>query len=1555
MTKIEQILSSLSEMSKNNKEKGDFFERFVIQYLTNEPYFSEIIELAWMWSDFPYRNKEQDTGIDIVLKIKNSNEFWAVQCKFYSDKNRISKEDIDTFLSASSRSYGNDELSIKFTRRILFTTTDNFTNNAFNTINNQTIPVTIIGLNELINSAFDWDNFDINKPNLLSRKKKYELRKHQKEAFDSVIEGFKNNNRGKLIMACGSGKTFTSLKIAENYTNSESKILILVPSISLLSQTMKEWAIEKSKDVRFLAICSDTKASNLSDEDLSLNELVYPATTSIEELEKNYKSAEKLKKSIYIFSTYQSIEQVNILQKRNNFVFDLIICDEAHRTTGVSLSKSDESYFTLVHNNDFLKSKKRLYMTATPKIFSERVKEKINSINDSFITSMDDEKIYGPTFHYLSFSKAINENILTDYKVLILAIDEKFIREKLKETNSESEINLDDATKMYGCWLGINKITSKDDDSFLNDPLPMKRAVAFTNKISDSIYFKENFSKILKLINNEENSVVEIEHIDGKNNSNLRASKLSWLRNIKLENNSKILSNAKCLSEGVDVPSLDAVIFLNPRSSIVDIVQSVGRVMRRSENKKYGYVILPVGIPEGMKPEEALKDNEKYKVIWQVLQALRSHDDRFDNTINKLKLNKKKPPQISIIGAKPPGNFVKEQLAITETDFNDWRDKIYIKLVEKVGSRIYWENWAKDVSKLALEKTQEIKNIIENDLKAKEEFFQFVQELKKMINPNISQSDSIELLSQHIITKPIFEALFDNIQTLNNNSIAMSLDKILKYFLPKIRDTVNPKLGEFYKIINDKIKGIDNYEGRQSIIIELYESFFKVALPKQVEKLGIVYTPVEIVDFMIKSSNYLLNKFFNKDLNDNDVNMLDPFTGTGTFLVRTIQSGLIDNNKLYNKLKSSIFANEIVLLAYYIALINIEQAFYFKIKNNDYLSFDNLVLTDTFQLSEKRYKEENNYTKVMDDVFLENNLKANKQRSSRITLIIGNPPYSIGQKSANDDNANLKYENLDYRIKDSYAKLSSKKSLRSLYDSYIRAFRWASDRVEQNGVIAFISNGSILESPSMDGFRKSLFKEFESIYYINLKGNARTQGEFWKKEGGKIFGQGSRTSVGITFLIKKDNSFKENFINYYEIDDYLDREAKLKKLDDYKSIENINFIQISPSKQGDWIYSHDEDYEKFPILYSKDKDELSFFGKNNLTGIASNRDPWVYNFSKKELIYNVKLFIENYNSQINLKKNSQNFIKNLNPEAISWSRKLNNYFDKNIKLIFDESKILISYYRPFLKQYLYYDNDLIETPSTWKKYIIKSNIFINLTGSGNNNIFSTFITRGVTDLQFMYNCVSIPLYDFDSEVDENLFSDNLESQIEKTTVSETIKDIISKAAGRTIKSEEIFYYVYGILNNSNYLTKYQDKIVVRTPRIPIVKNFDEVYNFGKKIATLHLSEIDIDTSKLLISRNGNNYDFEEITYDEKFSKIIFNQSIEIKSINREIIDYKINGKNIIDWFNFKFTLSKDKATGIIKDPKSEYSSKEIFDHFLRSLVIVVETVSLVNTSPVLEV
>lgn len=1030
MITLNTILNEFRETATSTRDLGDKFERLILKYLQTDPTYQDHFSQVWLWMDFPKRNNAPDTGIDLVAVERYTGDYCAIQCKCYNPDYTLQKGDIDSFFTASGTKL--------FKKRMIITTTNNWSKNAESALDNQLIPVVRATIYDLENSPIDWEKYNLTQPEKLELKPKKQIRPHQQTALDKVMAGFQEAGRGKLIMACGTGKTFTSLKIAEQFaTNQKSLVLFLVPSISLLSQSLREWTAESDINFHSIAVCSDTKVGKRKrdddDSDINVSDLAFPPTTNAQAIIKSYQASHG-KTLTVIFSTYQSIQAIADAQIKGLPEFDLIVCDEAHRTTGVTISGEDTSHFVKVHDQDFLKGKKRLYMTATPKIFSDDTKVQAQE-NDASLCSMDDVDLYGKEFHRLGFGEAVGNDLLTDYKVMVLAVDEKYVSATFQKqlADAGNELNLEDAVKITGCWNGLSK---RITESVITDDIqPMKRAVAFSRSIKDSKKIVDLFTEIVnqyqKLNPDDENLLYcEVDHVDGTQNALERVSKLEWLKaDTSNEGNiCRILSNARCLSEGVDIPALDAVIFLTPRNSVVDVVQSVGRVMRKAEGKKYGYIILPVGIPAGMSPDVALKDNQKYKVIWQVLQALRAHDDRFNATVNKIELNQKRPPQINIIGVggkdgtgeggKNPNTSKNVQLELN-FPIQEWRDAIYAKIVVKCGDRRYWEDWAKDVAVIAERHTTRIKALLENsESNAKQAFDEFLKGLHNNLNPNVTKDEAIEMLSQHLITKPVFDALFEGYEFTKSNPVSQTMQKMLDVLEGQSLEKEVRTLEKFYQSVRDRASGIDNAEGKQRIIIELYDKFFRAAFPRLVERLGIVYTPVEIVDFIIKSADYALKQEFGVSLTDEGVHILDPFTGTGTFMVRLLQSGLIKPEDLQRKFTSELHANEIVLLAYYIAAINIEETYHY-LSGNDYQPFNGIVLTDTFQMFE-------NEGYLMEKIFPENNQRVVNQKQRDITVIIGNPPYSAGQSNANDNNQNLKYEKLDDRLSSTYIEKSSK-------------------------------------------------------------------------------------------------------------------------------------------------------------------------------------------------------------------------------------------------------------------------------------------------------------------------------------------------------------------------------------------------------------------------------------------------------------------------------------------------------------------------------------------------
>jgi len=1605
---LKDILKELEESSHSLRNKGARFELLIKNWFLTTKLYSDNIKEIWLWDDFPYKNQfgGSDSGIDLVLH-NLEDEYIAIQCKFYKENSEISKSDVDTFISTSAKFFEINGERKKFSNRIFISSTNKWSKKASDLIENQEIPVIRISLNELENSDVDWSKIYLGKQGNEAKKASKTIRNHQKEARDSVNKYFKENDRGKLIMACGTGKTFTSLKIAENETNKNGFILFLVPSIALLGQTLREWTNDIDKETKLypICICSDSKISSkksTNDDNItSVVDLALPATTDIDKIVNQLEKIKDKNGMKVVFSTYQSIEviakaQEKILAQDKDFgEFDLIICDEAHRTTGVTLKNEDESNFVKVHKNGFLKAKKRLYMTATPRLYDDNSKSKAKE-GDAYLCSMDDEKLYGEEIYRIGFGKAVENDLLTDYKVLILTLSSSQIPVELQNiiANGEKEFNFDDATRLIGCINGLSKqILDKEGIIKSTDPEPMKRAVAFCRDIKTSKRVTNSFNDyseeyLSSLKEEAKRKMVNIssKHIDGGMNALEREELLSWLKEDGEEQECRVLTNARCLSEGVDVPNLDAVLFLSAKNSQVDVVQSVGRVMRKAPHKKYGYIIIPVVIPEHISPEEALNDSEAYKVVWSVLNALRAHDDRFNALVNKIDINKKKPKNIIIATpdnsgsgsgeAREPEGIYGGQKSLP-FPIEAVQNAIYAKMVEKVGDRKYFEQWAKDVAKIAQIQIDRIRDLIAKSEKHKKAFNNFVKGLQENINSDIDSEEAIEMLSQHIITKPIFEALFENYSFVKNNPISSSMEEILNLLLEQQFEKETAELKEFYADVRVRVGNIDNSEGKQKIIVELYEKFFKTAFPKLVDKLGIVYTPIEVVDFIINSVEDILKKEFNRSLTDENVNILEPFVGTGTFISRLLQSGNIKAKDLERKYKKEIFANEIVLLAYYIATVNIENIYHDLNNETEYKEFEGICLTDTFQLGED--KEE---LQLVSNSFKENSERVKRQKNSPLQIIFGNPPYTIGQKSENDNAKNKKYPILDKKIADTYVKNSNSDGKRALYDAYIKAFRWATDRLNKNGggVIGFVTNGAWIDGTATSGFRKTIEKEFSSIYVFNLRGNQRTSGEISRKEGGKIFGGGSRTPIAITLLVKNPNEKREKAkIHYYDIGDYLSREEKLSKIRDFKSIGNkkMDWQILNSNEEGDWINQRNDKFKEYIPLIDKDnKNNKETFFTMSSNGVVTSRDSWVYSYSKVNLEKNMRETIDFYNKEVEKILNTRKEDKNKaiedtidsNPKNISWSRdlkkKANSYkFDE-----FNSENIVISLYRPFTKQYLYFNKFWNECQYQQDKF--KNYLSIGTVGIGGNKDFSITILNNIGDFQTLQNANFYPLYYVEEDnknKDKSLFEtlDGIENENKKDGISDYIYNLAKEKYSTKISREDIFYYIYGFLHNEDYKKEFEADLKKLIPRLPLVDDYNtfKIYSdIGRELAELHLNyeNIERDSNIIVEGEESNNFKVEKMRFTNKDKKdtIIFNSDIKITNIPLEAYDYQVNGKSAIEWIVERYAITANKDSGIENNPnlwcEENKNPRYILDLLLSVISLSLKTNELIKKLPRIE-
>lgn len=1565
---FDNLVHQINELAETQRDRGTYFEYLARAYFQNEPTYQNEFKNVWMLADVPeeFGVPKVDLGVDLVAE-KYTGELVAIQAKFYN--HTIQKSNIDSFLGELGKDY--------YESGIIVASTDKWGKNAEKALADRS-DVIRIGLSDLRNSQIDWSKFSFESPEVVTVKAKKKLRYYQESAIQSALNHFRENDRGQLIMAPGTGKTFTSLKIAEAMAKEAKKeqytILYLVPSIQLLTQTLRGWNNDTEMTMSSMAVTSDRNASRGSvkqDESnitIKTSDIGYPATTSSKKVVENYlELMDRPKKELLVvFGTYQSIDVLGKAQEEGFPEFDLIIADEAHRTTGAKALGDEASAFTKVHSNLNVKGTKRLYQTATPKLYGTDAKKKAEE-NSIVISSMDDESLYGSVFYRLGFGDAISHDILTDYKLMVLAVDETVVQKDMQKSLADSEngLNIDDVGRIIGVWNGMIKRESFADKV---SGEPMKRAIAFSRTIEDSKRLSTQFENVVnEYLNSDEGYSVNVRHVDGSMNALEKNEALDWLASDDIpEDSARILSNVRFLTEGIDVPNLDAIIFLSPRKSQVDIVQAVGRIIRKFEGKEYGYIILPIVVPAGETPETILDNNKTYDVIWQVLNALRSVDERFEATVNKLELNKQKPKNIQVIGVggapdDPSFNLVDDDTGSggfkpyqteLELEWEAVEGAIYGKIVQKVGDRRYLEDWSKDVADIARRHIQGIEFILEQNPDSKLAFEKFLQSLQHNINESIDQDQAIEMLAQHLITLPIFDALFGEYSFVKNNPVSSAMEQIVEELSQFGFEKEQKELQPFYDSVRLRAEGIDNAQAKQKIIITLYDKFFSTGFKPTTERLGIVFTPVEVVDFIVKSVDVVLRKHFGKTLASENVHILDPFTGTGTFITRTLHylkslmdSGEITFDDILRKYTQELHANEIVLLSYYIAAINIEAVFDEINGDEPYTPFEGIVLTDTFESTETE--------DTLDDSFFgTNDKRLKRQQEKPITAIIGNPPYSIGQNSQNDNNQNVSYPKLDTRLAETYVAKSNAGLTKGLYDSYVKAFRWASDRLTNQGVIGFVTNGGYLNSNSTDGLRAGLYEDFNHLYIFNMRGNALGLGETRKKEGGNVFGAGTRTSVAISILVKDGSNTHE--LHYYDIGDYLSQKEKLAIISGFGDVSQLDWQEIIPDENNDWLNQRDPNYQKYTSLAGEK--ETVFY--ENSMGVLTSRDTWINCFSKDIVKYNANKLIENYNIEVEkirtIDKDKRSKELNRKETYIKWSPNLEQSAIKLKEIVYEESVIKNILYRPFVKKWVYYSKDIVERTGKYYKKFGSENIVINTSGRASSRDFSVIVTDLLPDYQLVMNGQGFMRYD--NEVDETLLfqsNDNMNQEF---------------ADKLGLSLDETFAYVYGLLNSREYQEKYANDLKKDLARIPIVKNKEKYVEVGQKLMDLHLNYEEVpvyDGVEITIAEKPS-YKVTKMRFakkrDEKgksvndLSTIIFNSDINISNIPEKAYEYVVNGRSAIEWIIDQYQIKTDKKSGIIDDP-NDYSDDEkyIFNLLLRIINVSIQTVELINSLPKFEV
>ncbi len=1566
---FQRALDHIRSIAGSEFAKGRLFERLMKAYFQQDPVYRERFSTVWLWSEWAEKRPDftaNDTGIDLVAE-EHDGGYCAIQCKCYAPGTRISKAHLDSFISASARE--------PFTARTVVDTGDEWGPNAVNTIEGLTPACAVLRFGDLEGRPVDWPDLARHEPESLAyRGEPFNLRPHQRNAFDDVTQGFAEQDRGKLIMACGTGKTFTALRIAESVAGVGKRVLYLVPSISLFQQSMREWATQREVPHSYIGICSDTRAGR-NDEDASLQELEIPVTTDTNKISERLRSTSPDAMTV-VFSTYHSLPLVERAQDAGAPPFDLVLCDEAHRTTGIERPGDKTSPFVLVHDAKRIRSAKRLYMTATPRLYTEGAKSKAARHNVD-VFSMDDPKTYGPEFHRLPFSRAVEQDLLSDYKVVVLAVSEEHVSRALQAhlASASGLINLDDAAKIVGCWQALQDPENKGSNG--GPPRPLRRAIAFTNTIKSSQLLEEHWDGIVEravaLLPEREREGAfgcETRHVDGQHHALERKSRIEWLKG-ESQGSCRILSNARCLSEGIDVPALDAVLFMSPRNSQVDIVQAVGRAMRKAVGKSYGYIILPVAVPAGVEPTAALDQEERFAAVWSVLRALRSHDDRLEAEINQIDLNVEPTGRIIFHDVDPGEENGNGQPGLPFPPLDLPAGAIYARIVDKCGDRKYWETWAKDVAAIFSRLVTRIDGLLEDpEHKLLREWFEtFHEELKASINDSITRGSAIDMMAQHVLTRPVFEALFEQYDFAGRNPVARALDGLRRDFGEFGLENETRDLEGFYESVRRRARGLDNSAARQRVLMELYEKFFATALKKDADRLGIVYTPVEIVDFILNSADWVLRDELGRSLSDEGVHVLDPFTGTGIFLVRLLQSRLLRDKDLARKYQEELHANEIVLLAYYIAAIHIEEAFHGKRGlDSAYEPFGGIVLTDTFNLHTDR-------TGFPRDWLPDNSERAERQQGLPIQVVIGNPPWSAGQRSSGDDNPNVDYPAVEARVAETYAAHSTATNKNSLYDTYKMAIRWASDRIGEQGVVALVTNGSWIDGNVDSGVRACLAEEFSTVYVLNLRGNARTSGELRRAEGDNAFGQGSRAPVAITILVRNPDSTHEGCrILYRDIGDHLKREEKLEILREARSVSGIpDWRAITPDRHNNWIGQRDEAYQQLhpigsDVARSGKKDRTIFQLFSN--GFYTGKDPYMYNLAHPSCAINARKMITEYNDALQTRQqNPERSIDQIIQDSstnIKWDATLVNRLRSGRRTSFSPVCVNEVVYRPYVKSYCYVDEVLAKRPKIRQLMFPEQdtlNRVICVPGIGSTKPFSVLGVDTMPDIQLMFNGQYFPRYRFKRRDDRQPSLPDDTPDVERVdNITDAALDAFRAHYGDSaITKDRIFDYVYGVLHAPKYRERFANDLLKELPRVPFAPDFHAFEAAGGALLDLHIGYEKCEEYPLRLESKASTAPASDQFRigtramrfaDKERTVLVVNDHVRVTGIPVEAHRYQVNGRTPLEWFIDRYRVKKDSQSGIVNDPNGWFEDpRDLITAIRRIVHLSVRTTRIVEALP----
>jgi predicted helicase len=1582
---------------RSPQEAGRLFERLVRKILKElHPIWSQEFVDVVPWSEHAARKglRATDIGVDLVGYGKDG-KVYAIQVKLWDKP--LSWRDLGSFVGVVKHpEYGFDHGLIVAPRGV--------TQEAERQL--QGLPITILSEEALLEDL-DLESLAPDRPEEARRRGKKALRKYQQEALEEVAEAFQEKGlpRGKLIMPPGTGKTLVALKIAEKVAGPGGRVLFLAPSIALLDQSLRAWAAEASIPLRLFAVVSDTGVGKTSEDDLSaLSLLSIPPTTKPEELASEAKT-ESQEALTVVFSTYQSVEVLERAQKDHGLPpFDLMILDEAHRTATVRAG--EESPFTKVHHDHYVKARHRLYMTATPRIWEvegngegdqgkkagkKKGPQKEASLplldlsaspaEDStapegvelLVYSMDNEEVYGPTLYEYTFTRAVKEGHLSDYKVIVFSVAEEAQRDLASYLQGPEALKVEEALKALGLWKVLQGEV-RDEEGKPMEGLDLRRVIAFHGRVAESKRMEEEFAKVALAAQQagllpEELRRVEVRHIDGQMSAYDRKRLLDWLRENVPEGEVRLLTNAKVLTEGIDVPALDAVAFMRPRDSVVDVIQAVGRVMRKAPGKEYGYVVLPV-VVRGQDEEREIEESG-YRAVWQVLSAVRSVDKSFEARMRAalVRLSGKGEgggggearEGVAVIGEGSASPVVMDVLL----EDPDLRQKVTRGLAGKLVKRLalgrkYLENWAQDVARVARVLEQQVRAMAERDPKVKEKLGKLLAALRAFTNESVTEDEAILMLVQHALTKPIFDALFGELLKEREDPVSRALDELFQEFRGFL-DREGEALKDFYEEMRLKALGLTDEAERADFLRRLYSNFFTRAFPQVADQVGIAYTPVELVDFLVRSADELARKHFGRGLDGEKVFVLEPFAGTGTFVTRILhrvaERGGAEAVK--GKLeRGEIWANEILLLPYYVLRANVENTAL--ALTGEYVPFKGALLADSFRLAELWYsKGEFGLIPLFPEEYGE---ALNEQLKAPIQVILSNPPWRAGVEKEGEGKKNPVYRKVRERVEATYIKRAKEISIgakkkgelfNSLYDQYIQALRVASDRIGEEGVVGFVTNNGWLEGVVARGLRASLAEEFAEVYVYDLRGNAREKGEAWKKEGDKVFGQASRAGVCLLLLVKRKDHKGIGKVHLYRVGDGLSREAKLALVNGHGSVSGVPWQEVP---YEDWVGRLTPGFSGMLPL-----DEVF---EVRSRGVATSRDAYAFNPSRAELERHMSRLISTYNEHVRRKKEGKLGELEKDESLIKWDRELIRYLESMREASFEGSgQVYEALYRPFVPMYLYlsrtFNSMVYQLPRIWPTPEVE-NLAIAVAGKG-SNAFSAVATRRVVDLHFLETTQLYPLYHYP----ENGPLGGLLER--KLNLKEEFLRKLGEVLGRPVSPGEAFAYIYAVVSPPLYAERFAKDLKMDLPRVPLPQDpelFAELVEGGLELIRLHTDyetlppwspvPLQVKEEEKAPKDPYERYRVERMKLGKERGVLQYNDWVRVEGIPEEAFRWRPGGYSPLEWmvrfWKVEEKVPKGKGEAIVWDPnlflKEKGDPRYLLDLIGRAVQVAVRTVGI---------